>query len=776
MDFDPIPYNLQYATGSWLRLVGVLAAVAVALGALGSMLSAGSTGRIFSNGLFGYLKDIATISPRRVFAIMKLTLKEAWRRKALLVFVVFAMLLMFAGWFITDQNDRAELQLNVHITFMLTTISWLILPVVMFLSCWGLPEDIRIRSLHTVVTKPVRRIEVVLGRMLGFVSMSSVILLVMGVAGYIWITRQAPESLADSSDSDRRSFLTCRVPVYGNLYFLNRLGLPSNAGINVGDPWLHRSFVEGNSRSRAVWVFPQVQEDMLLPDKDGNVLHLESRFEAFRTIKGSTESMDKGLEAQFTLVSDAREDAFSSFGVGPGFREIGEALRAGEFQSAAELLDTAAQRMRDTPDDFPAADCEQVTISCIRQVVPVLNYFGEDLADVAQAFGEFGEASAAVVLAGDDRDSKMPGMADACSQLAAAVRKGGPLMMELMPSLEVPLEPFRVAEYHNGEEENLKKYPRKLTYAANYEGTARFLTSTFRELEKAGKLFSGGQPSDELLSVLENDYNVSAINAELVLDVLSDQLEDGTVVVEGDKASFKDEDGNWLGLFTRLVREEKLISQDPAGWVLEADLFDDLARNGLLRVEVSCLDDQMYLGMARPDLFIRLPDRPFWVGYGKALLNIGLMLGLVVVLGVTASCVVKGPVSFFFTLAVFVIGQAFHPMMMRIIEGNEAGNGMVESAIMIFQHRNPNSGIDAKSSTQAMVERVDNAAGTMLSGASNIIPDFSIFSQASTYIGNGFDVPWSTSILPALMTFIGFFVPCVLIGAACLKFRELEAK
>ena len=136
----------------------------------------------------------------------------------------------------------------------------------------------------------------------------------------------------------------------------------------------------------------------------------------------------------------------------------------------------------------------------------------------------------------------------------------------------------------------------------------------------------------------------------------------------------------------------------------------------------------------------------------------------------------KGVMHHVFTLAVFVIGQAFHPMMMRIIEGNEAGNGMVESAIMIFQHRNPNSGIDAKSSTQAMVERVDNAAGTMLSGASSIIPDFSIFSQASTYIGNGFDVPWSTSILPALMTFIGFFVPCVLIGAACLKFRELEAK
>jgi len=775
MDFDPIPYSLPYAASSWLRLVGILAAIAVVLGALGSARSAGDAGKVFSNGLLGYLKDILTISPRRVLAIMTLTLKEAWRRKALLVFVVFAMLLMFAGWFITDKNDRAELQLNVHITFMLTTISWLILPVVMFLSCWGLPEDIRIRSLHTVVTKPVRRVEVVLGRMLGFISMSTVILLVMGIAGYIWITRQAPDSLAETGDSDRRQFLTCRVPVYGNLFFLNRLGLPSYTGINVGDTWLYRSFVEGNSRSRAVWVFPQVEEDILLPDKDGNVLHLESRFEAFRTIKGTSESINEGLEAQFTLVSDAREDAFSSFGVGPGFREIGEALRAGSFQTAAELLDKAAERMRETPDDFPPPDCQQVSLSCEGQVVPVLGYFGDDLKEVSDAFADFGDRAADVVLAGADGKDKMPALADSCAALAAAVREAGPMMMELMPSLEVPLEPFRVAEYHDGEEDNLRKYPRKLTYAANYEGTARFLTSTFRTLEEEGKLFSGGAPADNLLTLLEDDYKVSPINAELVLDVLNDQIEEGTVVVEDNKAGIP-KDGNWLGLFTRLVREEKLISLDPAGWVLEADLFDDLARNGVLRVEVACLDDQMYLGMARPDLFIRLPDRPFWMGFGKALLNIGLMLGLVVVLGVTASCVVKGPVSFFFTLAVFVIGQAFHPMMMRIIEGNEKGDGMVESAIMIFQHRNPSSGINANTSTQAVVERVDNAAGTMLSGASNIIPDFSTFSEASSYIGNGFDVPWATSILPAIMTFIGFFVPCVLIGAACLKFRELEAK
>lgn len=87
-------------------------------------------------------------------ALTSLTLKEAIRRKALLVFAVFALLLMFAGWFLTNSNERAELQVGIHIAFILQTISWIMMPVVFFLSCWSLPEDIRIRSLHTVVTKP----------------------------------------------------------------------------------------------------------------------------------------------------------------------------------------------------------------------------------------------------------------------------------------------------------------------------------------------------------------------------------------------------------------------------------------------------------------------------------------------------------------------------------------------------------------------------------------------------------------------------------------------
>ena len=97
---------------------------------------------------------------------------------------------MFASWFLTSDSHRPGLQMKVYVTFVLTAVSWLVLPVILLLSCWGLPEDIRLRSLHTVVTKPVRRNEVVLGRILGFSAVGTLILAVMSVVGFIWIQRQ----------------------------------------------------------------------------------------------------------------------------------------------------------------------------------------------------------------------------------------------------------------------------------------------------------------------------------------------------------------------------------------------------------------------------------------------------------------------------------------------------------------------------------------------------------------------------------------------------------
>lgn len=761
MDFDPAPFNIAGAFVAWAIVVGILTVVALFLGLLASFSTAGAGGmKLFTNGLSGFVKDVFSISPRRVLALTRLTLKEALRRKALLVFVVFALLLMFGGWFLTDSNNRADLQVQVHITFMLTSISWLILIVVMFLSSWGIPEDIRIRSLHTVVTKPARRIEVVLGRILGFSSMAVLILIVMGVAGYIWIQRLVPENAKDQ--------LTCRVPVYGQLFFLDRDGLPKKTGINVGDPWLYRSFVEGNTRQRAVWEFQNVT-----PDNVGEELKIESRFEAFRTIKGSDDSIEGGLEARYTLVRDVKENAFASFAASVNLRDVADNLRAGNFSTAASDLKTAAERVSDSPDDFKEIECLAISIAA-RYAAREIDRWGNDFDDLAAAFKKL-ESGAERAAGGMNRQAprEFGDLVLALEDLAEIIETKSDELVAATPRVEVPLEPFRVSEYHEGDDWNT--YPRALTYEANNESVSRFLATTISDLNEKGSVVTDGAVPIEFAETLANEASVSALNAERVVDVLNEEIESGTLTVADGKLAVANDD-LWITFFSKLAREDRLVSDDPAGWLLQADLFDDIAPDGRLRVEVSCLNDQMYLGMARADMFIRLPDRSFALGFAKALLNIGLMLSLVVVLAVTISCIVKGPVSFFFTLTFFTLGQFFHKLMLGIIAGVVKGGGLVESLILILQHRNPVTGIDATESTKSLVGAIDGAIITFLKAMSLVIPDFSVFTSGSAYIENGFDVPWSSSVLPSLATFFGFLIPCVLIGSALLKFRELEAK
>jgi len=276
MNFDLPAVNLPYAITQWAGFfLGFLIVVGI-VSLLTSLSVYGTRGvAALAGGVVQGIIDLFSLSPRRLSALASLTFKEAVRRKALLVFVVFAVLFMFAGWFLTGGVEtQKDFQAKVYISFALRTMTWLLLPLILLLSCWGIPEDIRQRSLHTVVTKPARRLEVVLGRMIGFGMIGTLILAVMGAVGYIWIIRQVPAS--------EQHQLICRDPLFGKLEFLDREG-GKGLGVNVGDRLDFRSFIEGATKARAIWTIENVNESIL---HSNNCFQLESRFEAFRTHKG----------------------------------------------------------------------------------------------------------------------------------------------------------------------------------------------------------------------------------------------------------------------------------------------------------------------------------------------------------------------------------------------------------------------------------------------------------------------------------------------------------
>lgn len=231
--------------------------------------------------------DLPNTSIRRIFALARLAFKEAIRRKVLFVVGLFLVMLLLAGWYLNPQSDDPA---RLYISFVLTATNYLVLALALFISAFSLPADIKNKTIYTIVTKPVRATEIVLGRMLGFIGVGTVVLVPMGLASWLFVTRGLNHTHIDvadvretrsgglegetdyvrfhkhnftiDSDADgvgitdmvrgHRHVVTrtadgkfviggvtgalrARVPSYGDIQFYDRSGEKKDAGIDVGN-------------------------------------------------------------------------------------------------------------------------------------------------------------------------------------------------------------------------------------------------------------------------------------------------------------------------------------------------------------------------------------------------------------------------------------------------------------------------------------------------------------------------------------------------------------
>jgi len=324
----------------FLLVVAGLALMALALGYVISAVRHGPLrgGDIVYQTVSSGCRELLEISPRRVWALALLAMKEAWRRRVIVALVVFFIILLFASWFLkTDNQDPAKL----YLSFVLTATTYLVLGISLLLSAFSLPGDFKSKTIYTVVTKPVRAVEIILGRILGFTLVGTFLLAIMAVCSYVFVTRSlahthtveikslrrvvdpsgkllgyegrtsrnayhrhdvelGPEKNGEAlsnyghyhrivSQGGRLKVLSAegvmraRVPRWGKLAFLDRQGVPKQHGINVGNEWTYRSFIEGNSQAAAIWTFDHLDKS-LVSENEGLPIGLIVR--VFRTHKG----------------------------------------------------------------------------------------------------------------------------------------------------------------------------------------------------------------------------------------------------------------------------------------------------------------------------------------------------------------------------------------------------------------------------------------------------------------------------------------------------------
>jgi ABC-type transport system involved in multi-copper enzyme maturation permease subunit len=129
--------------------------------------------------------DLIHLSARRIWAISSVVFAESYRRRVLLITPLAMIGVLIVSQLIKpfDEQDaiRQTIKFSLFATGLVITITAIIL------ACTNLPKEIENRVIYTIVTKPTSRLEIVIGKVVGFARVSALILLIMGVFTFAYL-------------------------------------------------------------------------------------------------------------------------------------------------------------------------------------------------------------------------------------------------------------------------------------------------------------------------------------------------------------------------------------------------------------------------------------------------------------------------------------------------------------------------------------------------------------------------------------------------------------
>lgn len=240
----------------------------------------------------------------RIYAIAKLSYKEAVRRRIVWVFLGILILYLFpANWFFREKPED-ELKSIIDVTTYGMNV--LLISVGLLLTAFSIPGDIKNLTIHTIVTKPVERFEIVLGRFFGYLGLITVALVMMTTIGLILINS------GNISEEATEESMKARVAHYGDLEF-NSKRATDFTGIDVGREDVYRRYIAGASPHEAVWSFKDIPGGL----KQTEPRQMEFAFDIYRTTKGEeglgvlvsfdlkTHQWNDGMDAEYLAATRA---------------------------------------------------------------------------------------------------------------------------------------------------------------------------------------------------------------------------------------------------------------------------------------------------------------------------------------------------------------------------------------------------------------------------------------------------------------------------------------
>jgi ABC-type transport system involved in multi-copper enzyme maturation permease subunit len=234
-----------------------------------------------------------------VWAVAKLSFKEAVRSQVLWIFLIGVLPFLFPVQWLSAGNIKPSDELRSMTAFVTVVLALLTLIPAVLVTSFGIPNDIKNLNIYTVVSKPVLRFEIVLGRFVGYVALMSLVMAALTGVSLVLIVNSS------MSERAKAETYTARVPLRGKLGFASIVGAERQEkkefeGTNVGREFDYRRYISGHPESpqRVIWRFDNLPSDLRNPP--GDRIRVEFTFDVFKLTKGE---QDRGVLTKFQFVT-----------------------------------------------------------------------------------------------------------------------------------------------------------------------------------------------------------------------------------------------------------------------------------------------------------------------------------------------------------------------------------------------------------------------------------------------------------------------------------------
>ncbi len=121
---------------------------------------------------------------RSIWAIANNTIKQALRMRIAVVFIVLLLVLLPVLGITTTGDETLKGRLQTFVSYGLSLTSLLLCLLTILVSIYTVTSDIKYKQIYTVITKPIRRFQLLLGKLLGVILLDIILLVVFSAIIY----------------------------------------------------------------------------------------------------------------------------------------------------------------------------------------------------------------------------------------------------------------------------------------------------------------------------------------------------------------------------------------------------------------------------------------------------------------------------------------------------------------------------------------------------------------------------------------------------------------